>query len=180
MKSSENNKKVSICVAQYNRAAQISACMESLLTQNYSNFEIVVVNDGSPDPKVTEILAKFESEKVIVINQQNTGFVGAMNAAIAAATGEYIAVQGAGDISYPTRLSKQVSELVNNPKLGLVASRYINRNVGGINDGKVHNESSEHGYVTVESIKKYNVINHGTVMFKRDLFQQTGGDRKFF
>lgn len=174
--------KVSICIAQYNRSEELPACLDSLLKQDYPNFEIVVVNDGSPDPKVSEILADYSDryENIITLNQDNTGFVGAINKAISLAQGEFIAIQGAGDISYSKRIAKQVSFLNGNPEVGLVATRYINKYVGGEMDGLVHKESKEHGYASHEILSKYNIINHGTAMFRKVIFEKVGGYREYF
>ena len=71
-------KKVSICVAQYNRAVRIKESIGSLINQNYQNLEVVVVNDGSPDPSVQKELESLKCSRLKIIEQKNTGFVRAI------------------------------------------------------------------------------------------------------
>lgn len=82
---------VSIIVPMYNVQNYIQKCIESLVEQEYSNIEIILVNDGSPDCS-GEIADKFalQDDRILVIHQKNKGVSAARNAGMRVATGEYI------------------------------------------------------------------------------------------
>lgn len=176
--------KVSICVAQYNRADRIALSVGSLLEQDYDDYEIIVVNDGSPDQQVKIELDKLlttSSVKLTVLHQENTGFVGAMNHAISVASGEYIAIHGAGDISFKTRIKKQANYLDLNPAVGLVSCLFQNVVVGGSSDGKAAAKVKKKGFITAQDLLAFdNPFSQGEVMYRRDLFYKVGGYRPYF
>ena len=82
---------VSIIVPIYNVEQYISKCIESILAQTYRDFELILVDDGSPDNcgKICDEYAKQDS-RVHVIHQENSGLSAARNAGIDDAKGEYI------------------------------------------------------------------------------------------
>ena len=85
-----------ICTA-YNVGAYVRAAISSALAQDYEGeLEIVAVNDGSTDD-TGEILDAF-GDRITVVHQANTGFLGAVNAGLAAATGDYIALLDGDDV----------------------------------------------------------------------------------
>lgn len=83
--------KISIIVPVYNVQKYLEACLESLIKQTYDNYEVILVNDGSTDQSL-EICKLFEnkSEKVKIINQQNSGVSCARNKGLEQATGKYV------------------------------------------------------------------------------------------
>ena len=92
--SSESSVKplVSVCCAYYNRSEFLRSTINGLLAQDYPNFELVVVNDGSTDPAVRSILDSYQDPRLRVIHQSNTGFVAAIRRAIDESRGQYIAI----------------------------------------------------------------------------------------
>lgn len=117
--------KVSVVCAWYNRAEFITESINSLLDQDYKNFEIIIVNDGSTDEKVKHSLSSFSSEKIKVIHQDNQGFTKAIKNAIVNSDGDFIAIHGAGDISNPQRLSKLIETITLNDEVVAVGSGTI-------------------------------------------------------
>lgn len=83
--------KYSIIVPAYNVAQYIEECVESVLNQDYDNYEVIVVDDGATDetPQIIDNLAQ-KSKKVRVIHQKNGGLSAARNSGIEAASGDYI------------------------------------------------------------------------------------------
>ena len=83
--------KLSVIIPIYSAEKFISKCVDSVLSQNYSNMEIILVDDGSPDncPKICDDYAK-QDERVKVIHQNNKGVAEARNAGVEMASGEYI------------------------------------------------------------------------------------------
>nr|WP_136250263.1 glycosyltransferase [Ningiella ruwaisensis] len=172
--------KVSICVAQYNRADRIKSSIGSLLNQAFDDFEVIVVDDGSPDPAVQVELQKLSHERLTVVRQENTGFVGAMNHAIRLAKGEYIAIHGAGDISLPLRIKTQSEFLDKHSDVGLVSCLFDNVVMDGKYAGKRNSRPKPH-VVTKDHLLAFdNPFSQGEVMFRKVLFDKVGGYREYF
>ncbi len=175
-----NTPQVVVACAWYNRADYIHDTVDSLLAQDFDSFEIVVVNDGSPDHRVREILDSYADPRLRVIHQENTGFVRAIRRAIDRSDAPYIAIQGAGDMSYPQRLRKQFEKLRSNDSLGAVGAWYVNVAVGLDGCSKVVNKVQLKGKVDRETLIKRNAFSHGEVMFSRKAYESCGGYREFF
>lgn len=175
--------KVSVVCAWYNRADYIRDTVQSLLDQDYDDYEIVLVNDGSKDPRVAEILAEFSDPRLRVIHQQNTGFVGAIRRAIGETRGEYIAMMGAGDVSLPERLRLQAAVLDANPGYVGLGCSYSNVTVAA--DGAVlQRDEFRRGVrdITYDYIRARvgSPFTHGEVMYRRAAYEAVGGYRTFF
>jgi glycosyltransferase involved in cell wall biosynthesis len=113
---------VSIVIPAYNCARTVAGTIESCLAQTWSNFEVVVVNDGSTDDTRAE-LARFEP-RIRVVDQENGGLAAARNAGIAAARGEFIALMDADDLMLPERITVQVAALTADTRCVLVSSDF--------------------------------------------------------
>lgn len=101
----------SIIVPIYNVEAYLSQCFESLQAQDYTDFEVICVNDGSTDSS-REILSRWESklQQMRVIDQQNGGLSAARNTGLAAATGDYVVFVDSDDWIEPTMLYRLAEE----------------------------------------------------------------------
>jgi glycosyltransferase involved in cell wall biosynthesis len=110
---------VSIVTAAYNVSQYIAETLDSVLAQTFSDYEIVVVNDGSPDTVRLEEVIQPYRDRIVYLKQENQGVSGARNAGIRAARGEYIAFLDGDDLWEPTFLEKQVGEFRRRPDLDL-------------------------------------------------------------
>lgn len=111
---------ISVVIPAYNAAAYLPATLDSVLLQNFSNYEIIVVNDGSPDtPELEKALQPYFG-KLRYIKQENRGPSSARNTGIRAARGKYVAFLDSDDIWLPKHLANQMAMLESNPSLGLV------------------------------------------------------------
>ena len=121
----DSSPKVSVFIASYNHAQFLTECLDSILTQNYQNFEIVVVDDGSTDGSL-DILKDYQDrfpEKVRCYrhpDNKNHGISATSNLAICHSRGEYLAWIGSDDAWYPEKLELQITQLEENPALGMV------------------------------------------------------------
>lgn len=114
------NPRVSVIIPCYNQARFLAEAIQSTLDQDYPAKEVIVVNDGSPD-NTREVAAAFD-ERIIYIEQPNSGAAGARNTGIRASHGEYIAFLDADDVCLPGRLAQQAAILDQHPEIGLVAT----------------------------------------------------------
>lgn len=112
----------SVVIPAYNAAPYIGATLDAVHKQTFSDFEILVINDGSPDSVALEqALAPYQSG-IRYIRQENSGPSGARNAGIRAALGKYVAFLDSDDFWLPQHLEKQVGTLEANPQLQMVYS----------------------------------------------------------
>lgn len=104
-----NDPIISVIVPVYKVEQWLPACVDSLLAQEFLNFELLLVDDGSPDgcPELCEAYAQ-KDERVRVIHRQNGGLSAARNTGIAAARGKYLAFVDSDDVVAPDYLSKML------------------------------------------------------------------------
>ena len=109
---------VTVLMSVFNGETYLKKAIDSILKQSYSDFEFLIINDGSSD-KTAEILeheAKRDS-RIKVIDQDNQGLVASLNCGLKKACGQFIARIDADDIAYPHRLEKQVAYMAEHPDL---------------------------------------------------------------
>ena len=115
---------ISAVIPAYNNGKYITRAIESVLTQSYKPFEVIVVDDGSTD-NTKEVVSSF-GDNVIYIQKENGGASSARNAGVVAAKGDWIAFLDGDDQWLEDRLQNQVLLLEKEPKLNWVSSNYIN------------------------------------------------------
>ena len=118
--SSKNAPAVTIVIPAYNSAQYIEDTLNSVKAQNFTDYEVIVVNDGSDDREELERILKSHPLPVIYILQENKGVSAARNAAIRVARGEFYAQLDADDQWTPDYLQVQLEILKNNPDVTLV------------------------------------------------------------
>lgn len=109
----KTNPKVSVLMPAYNSEKYIAEAIESILNQTFTDFEFVIINDGSTDntAKIVKDYAKRDKRIRFIDNKKNQGVAKTRNQLLGLANGEYIAYQDSDDISLPHRLSVQVGFL---------------------------------------------------------------------
>ncbi len=110
--------RVSVIIPTYNAERYISATIGSVLAQTFQDFEILIVDDGSPDKSI-EICKQFTDSRIKIIRQANRGLPGARNTGVRHAQANYIAFLDADDIWHPEKLEKHVEHLNNAPHVGI-------------------------------------------------------------
>lgn len=115
---------VSIIMPAYNVAGFITKTIESVLSQSFSNWELIIVNDCSTDSTANVIAVYLKDSRIKLINNvRNLGGAGSRNVAIEAASGRYLAFLDADDIWTPNKLEKQIAYM-NENNLGFSFSGY--------------------------------------------------------
>jgi len=110
---------VSIVIPAYNTASLIGTCLDSVLSQTYRDFEIMVVNDGSPDTAQLEQALRPYRDKIIYIVQENKRAAGARNTAIRQSRGEFLAFLDSDDSWFPEHLASQMELFDQDPNVDL-------------------------------------------------------------
>lgn len=114
--------KISVVMPVYNTKEEyLRSAIESILQQNYTDFEFIIVNDGSTNNS-EEIILSYSDPRIKYIKQNNKGAASARNTAWDVAAGTYIANFDSDDIASSDRLEKQLKFLDENPSISLVGS----------------------------------------------------------
>lgn len=116
------NPQISIVVTCYNYGQFVAGCLASIQNQTFSNFEVIVVDDGSSDNSVEQIQPFLQDKRFRCIQQENGGQANAKNRGILESTGEFVAFLDADDIWQERKLEKQM-QLFKNSAVGVVFSK---------------------------------------------------------
>ncbi len=119
--------KVSIVVPTYNRGNFIQEMIESVISQTYDNWELIIVDDGSTD-NTAEIITPYISNRIHYHSLEHTGRSFARNYGIGNSTGELIAYLDSDDVFLPTKLEKQVKWLLEHPEYAMVYTSALHIN----------------------------------------------------
>jgi glycosyltransferase involved in cell wall biosynthesis len=121
---------ISVIIPLYNKEKQILGTLDSVFQQTYSDYEIVVVDDGSTDHSA-DIVASLEDKRIHLINQKNAGVSAARNRGIAEARGEFVAFLDADDGWKSDYLSTQIKLVEDYPECDVFATNYEIHNEHG-------------------------------------------------
>ena len=112
---------VSILMPVYNTAPYLKEAVDSILSQTFTDFELIVLNDCSPD-NAEEILDPYNDPRIVRYQgERNAGLANILNVGLDMARGKYIARMDSDDISLPNRLEVQVNFLKSHPDIDLVS-----------------------------------------------------------
>ena len=115
--------KISIVIPLYNKSNAISKTITSALQQTFTNFELIIVNDGSTDNSL-DIVNSINDDRIKIYNTKNKGVSAARNFGIAKSSSNYIAFLDADDIWLPNHLDNLNTLLNNYPDCGLYCTAY--------------------------------------------------------
>ena len=166
---------VSVVIPAYNAEQTIKASVDSALAQDFGDFEIVVVNDGSSDSSKA-ILAAYDS-RIQVIDQKNRGAPAARNAGVRVANGKYIAFLDSDDLWSPDKLTQSVRAHERNPSASIVFSDCCGLRA----DGTSSTYYSYDGAPSLDDMleKGFEVVPSAVTM-RRDVFEACGGFNERF
>jgi glycosyltransferase involved in cell wall biosynthesis len=157
--------KISVIIPAYNTSPFIGEALGSVFAQTYTDFEVIVINDGSPDTDELEKALGPFLERIVYLKQENRGSAGARNAGILHARGEYLAFLDSDDSWLPNFLASQMELLEEIPSLDVVycdAQHFGNR----VLDGKTFMQTCpSNGPVSLENLirEKCQVLSSCTV-----------------
>jgi glycosyltransferase involved in cell wall biosynthesis len=127
---------VSICICSYNHARYLPQTIDSVLTQTYQNFELIIVDDGSSDNS-HDVLTGYQQrcpDKIRYVwhaNHANRGISASCNLAVSLAQGRYFAWLGSDDYWFPEKLAKQLRYFEAHPELGMVHASALTLDASG-------------------------------------------------
>ena len=172
---------VSVIIPAYNAAKYISKTLQSVLDQTFTNFEIIVVNDGSPDSNEFEAVIRPFLEQIVYLKQQNHGPSAARNLGIRRSLGQFVAFLDSDDEWLPDYLSEQMVLFEETPSLDIVYSDALLCSIDGTSRKTFMEKCPSKSPVTFESllVEDSQVITSGTVARKRTVIEAGLFDESF-
>lgn len=163
--------RVSVVIPTYNQCRYLPAAIDSVLDQDVSGIELVVVDDGSTDA-TPSVIARY-GDRIVAIQQPNAGAAHALNRGIGVASGALVCWLSSDDRFLPGKIAAQVDAFEADPGLGLCCTGW---NVVDT-DGRLTREVPRLDWVHPDpfvAVFWRNPINGSTVMMRRDLFADIG------
>ena len=176
---------VSVIMPAYNAEAYIREAVDSILAQTYSDFELIILDDGSKD-STADIIESYNDSRIRLVKKDNEGVAATLNRGIQLAQGEFIWRHDADDISLPNKLHREISFLKDHPDCLLVATQVafmtersrIAWNKKQPKDQWFGNVPFQ--WVAFEDFDPFSPITHGTALIRMKAFEKAGHYRKQF
>ena len=174
---------ISVVMSVHNNAHTLPDTLNSILRQEGVNLEFIVIDDGSTDQSLSILLdfARGDS-RLKVLRQDNRGLTRSLIRGCESASGEYIARQDAGDISFPGRLKKEISTLVREPDVALVScgARFIGPAREFLYEVQIASKDADAALRSPDLATLRGPSHHGSSMFRKDDYVRVGGYRPQF
>ena len=172
---------ISVVLPVYNAEAYVREAVESILAQTFTDFECIIINDGSTDGSgaiLRELAAR--DTRIVLVERPNEGLVSALNEGIKIARADLIARMDADDVAMPERFALQHARMIQDPGLAVLGSfiRVMDK-AGDIT------RLGDHFPLTSEQATRYvehsgYLVAHPAVMMRRGAVLKAGGYRKAF
>ena len=171
---------ISILLPFRNTADTLAAAIASIAAQNFSDWELLLIDNASTDegPSIARRWAEHDP-RIRILHEPRIGIAHALNTGLAQAKGRYIARMDADDISHPERLAQQVAHLDAHPEIGVLGTRTAfassvpeSRGMQAFVEWQ-NNILSPHEHYVKRFVDA--PLAHPTVMFRRELVEQFGG-----
>ncbi len=167
-----NGPVVSVVMSVFNGEKYLNDAIESILYQTYTNYEFIIVNDGSTDGS-GRIINSYNDNRIILLNQVNKGLAAALNYGVSHAKGKYIARLDADDIALPKRIERQIKFLEENKNCVITGS---NAYVIDMNGKYLYTSNVPTGKEDILiHLKSSSPFYHSSVIFRKEIFEICGG-----
>jgi len=154
--------KVTVLLPVYNAERYLSEAIESILAQTFTDFELLIINDGSTD-RSKEVIASFDDSRIRYFeNEKNLRLIQTLNKGLHFSSGKYIARMDADDIAHPQRLEKQVAFMEANLEIGVCGS-WMRTTKGNLRKYPIDHEAIK------LHLFKENALGHPTVIIRRKI-----------
>lgn len=163
---------VSVVVTTYNYAAYLPQAIDSVLAQQYDEYEVIVVDDGSTDDTADVVRRYLGHPQVRYVRRPNGGQASAKNLGVRLAVGEYVAFLDADDVWRPDKLRKQIPLFASRPDVGIVFARCVRIDKTGVPRGEP-GLPLHRGWVTRQLFIE-NFIPFSSSVVRRECFTRVG------
>jgi len=176
-KSNLKGFKVSVVMSVYNDQTFIYKAIESILSQTFSMFEFIIVDDGSTDNTLS-LVERFYDDRIRLFKREHKGLATALNYGISKSVGKYIIRMDADDISLSDRIEKQVGFMEDNPDISMVggSAKVIDSNGNIIGERRAIT-----GVNNIKELAQYACPTiHPTLCFRKSIIEKIDGYREGF
>jgi hypothetical protein len=163
---------ISVLLPVYNGEQYLKASINSVLSQTFTDFECIIINDGSTDNSAA-VAASLRDQRIRLYNQENIGLAATLNRGIDLARGKYVARQDQDDLSNPRRLALQANFMESHPDHALLGTRATIM-VDDTPTDRVHDHPLDDSLVKLDLLFN-NPFVHSSVMFRREAVLALGG-----
>ena len=172
---------VSILMPVRNEELFLKTALASIKAQTFTDWELVVVDDGSTDATAQILASASTDQRIKVLQNPDRGLVTALNLGLSKCRGAFIARMDGDDISHPQRLARQLETFAAKPETGLVAASFRHFPRSGLKIGMLayeewQNSLTSHDLVMADIFVESPFVHPG-VMFKKELVAGLGGYR---
>ena len=173
------NPAISVVLPVYNAEAYVREAVESILAQSFTDFELILINDGSTDGSgaILRDLAAHDT-RIVLVERPNNGFISALNEGIERARADLIARMDADDVAMPERFALQYARMIEEPELAVLGGsmRLMDKagNIIGLTEYPLTPKE------TARSVEDGCPVSNATVIMRRDAVLKTGGYRRAF
>jgi glycosyltransferase involved in cell wall biosynthesis len=174
------NPMVTVLMSVYNGADYLGEAMNSILDQTFTDFEFLIIDDGSTN-STRDIIREYQDPRInLVENKTNIGLPASLNKGISLSNGSYIARQDADDVSYPTRLEEQVAFAEKSPDCALIGCSWDLIDTDGSSFGQM-TTSCDHDEIMKGLMPNKIKLPHGSYLERKKALEMIGGyDERFF
>ncbi len=157
--------KITVLMPIYNAEEYLHQAIESILNQQYKDFEFLIIDDGSTDGSVEKIRRYNDNRIKLIKNRTNQGVIHSLNRGLKLAKGEYVARMDSDDVSLTNRLLTQVEYLDNNPDISICGS-WIK--IFGANDTQIWDSPTDNDDIKAMLLFEA-PIAHPSVMYRKSI-----------
>ena len=169
---------VSVLMPAYNAENFISEAIGSILNQTHSNWELLILNDGSTD-KTLKLIKSFSDSRISIINQeQNQGYLESCNRLFDVAKGDFVTFLDADDTCPSNRLELCVNSFKTNPKVDFLTTGFQRKYSTNQSKSTYKDEVDYHRYSTDSDY--YPIICCASIFLRQSLLKKVGGYHPFF
>lgn len=165
----ERNPQISVVISAYNAEKYVREAIDSIINQSFTDFECIIVDDGSTD-KTKEIIKSYEDKRIVFI-ENNHDFIASLNKGMKMAKGKYIARMDADDIMHPDRLKIQYTIMETEPSITVCGTWMVQFGEGIAADSIARRTA---GLVKLPLLHflRENFVFHPTVMIRKEFIIQ--------
>jgi glycosyltransferase involved in cell wall biosynthesis len=166
---------VSVVMSVYNGERHLQEAIDSILKQTFTDFEFIIINDGSTDGTagILSAAASADHRVRVMDNEKNIGLTRSLNRGVAAARGSLVARQDADDTSVPDRIATQVAYMSDHPEVGVLGSDLLMVDSAGKHTGSF-GSMCDHAEIVWRMLYG-RTLAHPSIMFRTSLVRASGG-----
>lgn len=163
---------ISVLISTYNSGKYISQTIRSILNQTFSDFELIIIDDGSEDNTEDMVFHNFQDQRIIYFKKEHTGNADSLNWGLSKCKYELVAKLDSDDIATQNRLYLQFKYLTDNPQIDVISGSvafFEGRKIRYVITNPVSN------YEIKKKLLVHSCISHSGVMYKKSLVLNAGG-----